>query len=372
MSDFDPKLLEALKLLTERPEILKAAMALARTNVVPNGAPKPTVAELWTQYAKAAPSLLKPETWRVRQMYRGHYGRLVLGLDDGTKSTVADLPWDAVTPRLAEIYRAAREQEDNHQGGTVAPGTVNRELSTLQSMFQYHVDIRKMIPTNPIVGFTKVDEAPYARQTYLTPDARRRFIEAGHPVFQDLAIVADRCGGMRQKEVRLLRKSEVDFVGQVINLPSSRSKNKRPRVIPFASDVEAILRRHCDNSRGQYVFASPSDPARCKPIPPATFWGWMNTARDRSGVVGVNGEVTCFHHIRHAAVTDLLQDKIDSTTVMAVAGMSPQTLSRYSKFGPEQQQRLREHMESKLAAPSPERAGPRRAAAVRPGRMARR
>ncbi len=333
-------------------------------------APKPTVAALWDEYALVAPSRLAPGSWRSRLSYHKTFARLVLKLDDGTDSDLLSMRYDQVSPRVAELYRIAREKEDNGQGGTVAPGTVNRELGALQAMFAYHVDVKRGIPANPLKGWHRTDESGSARQTYLPPEQARRFIEAGPPHFQDVATVAYRCAGMRHAEARLLKKSEVDFAAKVINLPSSRTKARKPRVVPFASDVEAILRRHYDTSRGPFVFVSPKDPDRQRPIPAATFQNWIAMARKRSGVVGFDGENVVLHTLRHCAVTDLLQARVDPTAVMAVAAMSPRTLQRYAKFGPEQQSAMRQHMEDQLKPP--ERVGPRRAAPLRPGRLARR
>jgi integrase len=290
----------------------------------------------------------------------------VLRFDDGTEGVVIDLPYSKLTPRVAELYRIAREKEDSGKGSTVSPTTVNRELGALQAMFQWHVDIKKSIPHNPLKGWHRIDETPYARQTYLTPDQVRQFIEAGPPLFQDVATVAYRCAGLRHAEARLLRKSEVDFNAKVINLPPPRNKNRKPRVVPFASDVEAILRRHCETSRGPYVFVSTKDPARARPIAAATFQNWIALARERSRIVGFDGERVVLHTLRHCAVTDLLQARVDPTAIMAAAAMSPATLSRYSKFGPEQQANLRKHMEAQLAPPpEPNRAPPRRASLAR-------
>lgn len=340
------------------------------TRVVQN-APKPSVSALWDEYALVAPSRLAPGSWRSRLSYHKTFARLVLRLDDGTDSPILAMTYDQVTPRVAELYRIAREKEDNGQGGTVAPGTVNRELGALQAMFQYHVDVKRSIPHNPLKGWHRTDETGAARQTYLTPEQARKFIEAGPQLFQDVATVAYRCAGMRHAEARLLKKSEVDFAAKVINLSSTRTKARKARVVPFPSDVEAILRRHYDSSRGPYVFVSPQDPNRQRPVPPATFQNWIAKARERSGVVGFDGENVVLHTLRHCAVTDLLQERVDPTAVMAVAAMSPRTLQRYAKFGPTQQEALRQHMEDQLR-PAAERNGPRRAAPLRPTRLARR
>ena len=366
----DSKLLEALKLLAERPEILSAALALARGDVVQNAAAKPTIAELWSAYELVAPTKLAAGTWRARCCYRETLGRLALTLDDGTRTTIADLAYDLVTPRVAEIYRSAREREDNGQGGTIAKGTVNRELGAVQSMLTWHVAVTKKIPDHNLKGWGRADESGDARQTYLTPEQAHRFISAGRPLFQDICTVAYRCAGMRPTEARMLMKSSVDFASKVINLGSRRTKMRQARPVPFPSDVEAILRRNCEASKGPFVFVRPTDPDRIKPVSASTFHNWLDMARERSGITGFDGEAIVVHTLRHCAVTDLLQAKVDPTAVMAAAGMSPKTLQRYSKFGPDQQANLRKHLEEQLSPP--DRVGPRRAASVRPGRLARR
>ena len=58
MSDFDPKLLEALKLIVERPELLQAAMKLAQAGVVQK--PGKTVGQLWNEYAPWATASCRP------------------------------------------------------------------------------------------------------------------------------------------------------------------------------------------------------------------------------------------------------------------------------------------------------------------------
>lgn len=338
---------------------------------VQNRAPAPVIAALWDEHFAVAKTKLAEGTQRSRVTYRETFATTKLKYDDGTEGPILELPYDRVTARVAELFRIARESTDNGQGGTVCGGTVNRELGALSAVLQWHADVKKSIPSNPMKGWGRHDESGDARQTYLTPEQARAFIAAGNPLFQDVATVAYRCAGMRNAEARMLKKSEVDFTGMVINLPSSRNKNGKPRVVPFPSDVAAILRRHADNSRGPYIFVAPADPQRCRPIPQSTFQSWITQARDRSGIVGFDGEKVVLHTLRHCAVTDLLQAKIDQTSVMAVAAMSPRTLQRYSKFGPVQQENFRKHLEEQLEPPA-ERAGPRRAPSVRPGRLSHR
>lgn len=360
MSELDPKLIEALRLLVERPEVLQTAIALAK--VPTPAAPKPTLGELWEQAKDQLMRDLGGErsnSWRTAQAHRSVFGKTKVVLDDGRELLAVDLPWDLATPRWAELYRAKREATSNGRKkrdgspDTVKPSTVNRELSTIQSLFNVFVRVRKTLPRNPIEGWQRADEEPYQRQTYLTDAEVRQFIEAGPPSFQDICTVAWRCAGMRQSEARLLKKSEIDWSARVVNLPSHRTKKRRARVIPFPDDVEPILEAACRLSRGSFVFVNPRDPKRLAPISANTWQGWLVKARNDSGVVGFDEENVVTHHLRHKAVTDLLQAKEPATSVMAAAGMCPATLKRYAKFSPEQQNAMRATMNRMIAPPEP-------------------
>jgi len=285
--------------------------------------------------------------------------RLKVKLDDGRESTLFELPWKACTPLVGSFYRAARTLEKNgrkDRDGSpahVTDSTVNRELTTLQSMFTYHRDVRGSISHNPLDGFHHTDERGRARQTMLTPEQVDSFLECAHPLFNDICRVAYRCAGMRRGEAQMLRKSEIDWAARVINLPAPRNKNRRPRPIPFPDDVERILRRHADVSRGPYVFVSPRDPKRIKPVTDSAMWYWLNQARKRSGMVGFDSEPIVVHTLRHSGVTALVEQGAKESFIMAAAGMTPKTFSRYVKFGRQQQDDLRKVMNRSVTPPTP-------------------
>lgn len=323
------------------------AIVSPATSAAPK-ATEPTVGELWEEYEVWGKNNYRPGAWHVALMHRRNFAKVVI---DGVP--VADMPWSKATPHFAEQYRAARGAMPNGRKGTIKPGTINRELTTLQQMFNYFVHTRKTIERNPIDGFSRVDEAQFARQTYLSPGQVRRFLESGPPVFQDIGLVAYRCAGLRNSEARLLKKTEIDWEARKLNLSAARNKNHRPREVPFPQDVEAVLRRHCENSRGPFVFVSPTDPQRVKPIPVATMQGWLRQARKRSGVQGFDGEPVVVHTLRHSGVTQLIQDGAPQGFVRAAAGMSEQTFARYLKFGREQQNALRKIMDRQVDGPTP-------------------
>lgn len=311
------------------------------------------MAALWKDFEPWGRRNFKAGSWRTMTRHLNVYQRTRVPIGDGG-TLVSDLTWSQLTTQFAELYREVREAQPNGRGGTVKPSTVNRELTTLQSLLRYHVDVRKSLPRSPIDGFHRADERAYARRTYLSPEEVKRFIESGHPLFQDICWTAYRCVGMRHSEARLLRKSEIDWNARTIKLPASRNKNAEGREIPFPQDVADILKRHCDSSRGQHVFVAVKDPARMKPVPGGTMQHWLERARKLSGVKGFSeDEPVVIHTLRHSGVTQLIQDGGKEGFVRAAAGMSPQTFARYLKFGRAQQDDLRRVMERSVVAPTP-------------------
>lgn len=340
------------------PKLVAALIEVVKSHVSEEKAaapPSPIVEKLWGDWEPVA---LKMASGRLVGTHARNFKRTKIKLDDGRETTVFALAWDEVNARVADLYREARQAMSSGRMGRdgkigfVSDGTINRELVSLQSMFSYSRDRRKSIRYNPLDGFNRPSEVASARQTYLTPEQAQAFIEAGPPMWQDICTLAYRCAGMRHSEARLLRKSEVDWEAKVINLPSRRNKNRIARVIPFPDDIEPILRRHSEISRGPYIFVRTQDPKRMDPVGGAAMQYWMEKARERTGLVGFDGESIVVHSLRHAGVTRLVETNAPESFIKAAAGMSDSTFRRYTKFKRPQQEILREHM-NKAAPPPP-------------------
>lgn len=333
-----------------------------------------TVGALWDQYSAWAEAHVS--SWRTMKAHGVAHAKTFFVME-GERVNLHQLPWTKCTPAAAELYRTARVTTVSRLKKLVSPITVDRELSTLQSMFAWFKEVQRTIPYNPISGYRRVDPQEYVRKTALTQEDVKRFLSEAHPTFQDLYWTAYRCAGMRRDEVRLLRKSEVDWAARAINLSAKRNKNRRARVIPFPADVESILRRCCEVSRGDYVFVNPRDPSRKKPISQGTLWRWLDGARRRSKMSGFDGETLVFHTARHSGVTELVTSGAQESHVKRAAGMSDQIFARYSQFNRPQQDALRRVMDgqvepvSNLAAVTGERREPKRAESDDSAKIAR-
>lgn len=325
--------------------------------VVQHAAPEPTVSDLWGQWfelvAKRMPSR------KAFAAQAGPLRRVLVTLEDGRQASLFTLPWKELSPHVASLYRAARTLEKsgrkdrNGELAYISDSTVNRELTALQSMLTWHRDIRRSIAYNPLDGFERSDEGPNARQTSLTPEQMEEFLSHGHPMFQDIVRVCYRCLGMRKGEAQYLKKSEVDWEARIIRLPAARTKRRQARSIPYPDDVDRILRRHAELSRGPYVFVRPRDPKRMDPVTDSAMWYWLDQCRRRSGMKGFDNEPIVTHTARHSAVTREMENGTPERLIRAGAGMSPKTFERYAHVGPAQQEILRGYLNRPVAEPTP-------------------
>lgn len=337
-ADDNGKLLDAIRLLAERPELLHAMLEAAKTAKPKE--PEPTVGELWAEFAPWGKRTIK--SWITHETSYNTIARTSLKLE-GFEGALPTLPWNRCDALACDVYRAARESTPNRRGGTISPTTVNSELTRLRSCFAYHVRITKRIPRDPMVGWGHVDESPFARRGVLSAEQFDRFTATAHPLFQDMSTMSYRCVGLRRGEVLALRKEWIDWDAHVLKLPAKNTKANEFRAVPFPDDVEVILKRHCGLSRGEFVFVNPRDPKRMAPIPATTFQNWLADARKKSGMHKIQGESLVFHHNRHSAVTRLVDERYPESVIRAAAGMSDKTFMRYRHSTPEQWAQLRAH-----------------------------
>lgn len=321
--------------------------------------PSPTLSE-------AAPAWLTwiatPDVMKSHRVAAVNIRRVLAATVDGVDCK--DMPLSDFTPGWADKFRAAQAKTKTKKKRPPSPTYVQRILTSLYSLLSWHVT-QKTIEENPLTGFTRIDEEPYARQTWLTPEQVDRFLEHAHPLYQDIFRTAYHAMGLRPTEARELRREEVDLERMVITLGAQRTKMKRGRVAAFDSVAKEIIERRMRESRGPFVFVAPSDPMRTEPVSYSTMRDWMAQARERSGLKGINGEEVVNHTARHSAVTQLLLDGAQPIDVGRGAGMTDKTLRRYSKYDKPQQDRLREIMDGR-------RAPARQSPVSKPARQSRR
>lgn len=201
------------------------------------------------------------------------------------------------TEEIAE-YMAARKAE-------AAPGTCNRELSTLKTMMRLACDWGKIVES-PAARVKRFKEPPW-RERFLKRDEARRLIEACGPELRPIVETA-LATGMRRGEILGLTWKDLDFTTGTITL--TKTKNGRARKIPMSGEIAATLGavpRH-----GEFVFMNG------QPGQSITTYGLA--FREACRAAGIQG--FRFHDLRHSALSWMIEDGIDIVTVAAIAGHS--------------------------------------------------
>lgn len=295
---------------------------------------------IWSEYA---PGTYK--SWPNRQYHRKALLNTLV-THNGKEVPMGDIPWNEMHKGTCALYRMARLSQG------VQGNSVNNELTTAQMMFSYFVnepdESRRLCTYDPIAGWKRDDIRKYRRRTRMSWAELREWLSHGHPMFQDMVWFAARCVGMRNTEFRTLEKVELAKDGtKRLHLHGWRNKNGEPRTVPVPDDAWEIVQRYAKASRGPYVFTSPSDPKRVKPVPQGTFWSWLDKCRKRAGKTGVGGERLVVHHARHAGLNEALTAGANPIHVSAAGGLSLGQLEEtYLHFNAADQERMLSQLNS--------------------------
>ncbi|WP_430789486.1 tyrosine-type recombinase/integrase [Virgibacillus flavescens] len=147
---------------------------------------------------------------------------------------------------LREYIVYLKEERFNKRKQTVglSPFTINVRIRFLKTFFNTLFK-EEIINKNPVQNITlmKVDEDTYEP---LTDDEIERILsipDSGqYAQFRDLVMMYLMLDtGIRIKEVCELEVNEIDFKTRSIMLPASKSKNRKPRLLPLSNQVVKML-----------------------------------------------------------------------------------------------------------------------------------
>jgi integrase len=215
-----------------------------------------------------------------------------------------------IWPQEIERFKARRSSE-------VSPGTVNRELACLKTMFNKAVEWG-WLEKSPAAHVHKLKEPP-PRDRILTAEETARLLDAAGPRLRPL-IVLLLGTGMRRGEALALRWGDVRFEDRLIHIADSKSGKSRN--IPLSSPVREVLADLPQTSL--FVFNGVKDVK--------TAW---KTARREAGLDNVR-----LHDLRHTAASRMIAAGVDIVTVSKILGHSTITMTlRYCHSTPENLQR---------------------------------
>lgn len=220
-----------------------------------------------------------------------------------------------------------------------APVMANRTRSIVLHLFEWAVG-KDILSTSPCVKITKIKEE--SRSRYLTrPEIwsfwrgldRMDDIEgAGMEPQQRIALKLLLVTAQRRGEVAGARWAEFDFTDRAWAIPGSRSKNKRPHLVPLSDlairllrDLKAIQEQAAEDGeksdKTEWLFPSPV--GRRGPIRPEALTRAMRNSLSAFDL----DEPTTPHDLRRTVSTHMGRLRIDRTVREKVLNHSDYTLA---------------------------------------------
>ena len=157
--------------------------------------------------------------WRVLGSFHVFIGVHITNLKD-------------VTPGMIEDFKAMRSKE-------VAPGTVNRELSIIKSMFTKCVHWQ-LLDKSPAAHVSRLKDYP-TKTRFLTQDEVGRLyavLDKSDGYLKDIVILA-RETGLRMGELIGIKPDSVDFVNRTLRVVNTKSN--RIETIPLNGAALTVL-----------------------------------------------------------------------------------------------------------------------------------
>lgn len=199
-----------------------------------------------------------------------------------------------------ESAKISRRKSVSRYKRHVEPQTVNRELIIMSSLF-HRAKEWGYRDNNPCKGVKHLDVIKGAPRVLLCEEEERLIPAAWEgPAYLPRLIQLGVGTGLRQCEMRYLRKDEVDLVRGLLYVADPKWKNdpRKTKGVPLSPEVSSMLRDWMGMTDSEWVFPSPTD--TMKPIAQPTINKSLNYACERAGIPAIG-----FHALRHAFGTRL-------------------------------------------------------------------
>ncbi len=199
-----------------------------------------------------------------------------------------------------ESAKIARRRTVSRYGRAVEPQTVNGELIIMSSLFHRAVEWGYR-DNNPCKGVKRLDSVA-GLPRYLLCEEEELLMPAAWdgPDYLPRLIHLGVGTGMRQCEMRHLRKEEVDLVRGLLYVADPKWKNdpRRTKGIPLSPEVSGMLTEWMGMTESEWVFPSPHNSRR--PISQPTINTALTRACRRAKIKAIG-----FHALRHTFGTRL-------------------------------------------------------------------
>lgn len=264
----------------------------------------PTLKEITPEYLKYQKEVKQKRSWKEDERHLRGLNRLF-----------GDKKLSQITSKDIDDYKYSRSQE-------VAAATVNRELSTLRTLYNLAKRWKKFFGDNPVSESGLFGEEN-TKERILSYEEEQLLLDSSADHLKPIIITALNTG-MRKGELISLKWKNIDFDNGLITVRKEVSKSNKPRKIPLNSKLrQVLLEQKLKTGFNEYVFLNPSgDPYTRHDSLKRSFEG----ACSRANINGLR-----FHDLRHTAATRMVEAGVNIVAVSRILGhASITTTMRYA------------------------------------------
>jgi integrase len=217
---------------------------------------------------------------------------------------------------VKDISRAKIASLITQRSEVVAPGTVQKEMTTLKHALRLAVEW-ELIHSNPAQG-AKFPSLPQGRTSYLSPTQLKAALEAA-PEWMKAPIALAAFTGMRRGELLSLRWQDVDLDGERLYLRETR--NESQRVVKLNRLSVKVLNSLKRGKSSELVLAGVD--------------GGKLSVYTRRLFASLKIKDASFHTLRHTAASWLVMEGVDLYAVGQLLGhRTPRMTQRYAHLSP--------------------------------------
>jgi integrase len=235
---------------------------------------------------------------RYRERLRQCFAHLIQKLGKESEASSIKIP-------DVKRYRNARLDEG------ASEATVNREVSTLSKIFQVLIENEKL-DRNPVRGVRRLPEESGRRKVYLSASDFETIV-AGLPDWHRPLVLVGYYTGMRQGEVRKLKRDQVDLDNRVIWLYSEDTKERKPKPIPIHENLVPVLAQTLSGRVVGLDYVFLKDGQLISRF--VMHKSWMRTQRK----TGIENPIT-WHDLRHVFKRNARRSGISSEVTKDIMG----------------------------------------------------
>jgi integrase len=234
-----------------------------------------------------------------------------------------------LTGKRVEAKRGARCRSKKPQPDrTRTPATCNRYMTALRAACNYGKDSLSLVTTDAawLMPLKEIANANRSRKLDLTPDQRRKFIDAIPVELRAFVTVLAKLP-LRPGTLARLTDRDFDSRSRVLTIPERDSeghpmdKGHGARAFTVPVDVAALFRDNITKARFRQREPGPVLLCGRSNGQPWTKDEWKGPVKKAVRAAGLP-EAATIYTLRHAAISDLVSDGLNIHAVAKIAGTS--------------------------------------------------